>query len=254
MEEAQEKTYVIYLRDKTSLPANTGVELDVQGQIINRWLENHPGKVLQAYTEKDPCLLEFKKATAQCRATKSTLLVATADSLIGDECMARLNERDKKGRRSKYCPAFVSCEMDTDNSIVFAMSLYLEGRARAMSGTALPQQKLPASKKFVGYYRVSTTHQVGAGHYSFDAQRQIVRQEVETVGGELISEYEECASGTRSDREELTKAIQDCLDNDAALVVSNVDRLARDASLTKWIAGLVKVFACDINHLSSYSY
>lgn len=251
---AQEKTYVIYLRDKTSLPANTGVELDVQGRIISHWLEAHPGEVLGAFTETTSDMSEFRRAVTHCNVTNSTLLVATADSLIGDECIATLDERDRKGHLNKHCPPFISCELNTDNSMVFAMALYLEGRAKALSGTFLPQQKLPSSKKFVGYYRVSTDKQVGAGHYSFDAQRQTVRQEVESVGGELIAEYEEVASGMRSDREELTKAIQDCLDNDAALVVSNVDRLARNALFSKGITKIVNVFACDAAHLSSYSY
>jgi DNA invertase Pin-like site-specific DNA recombinase len=82
---------------------------------------------------------------------------------------------------------------------------------------------------FVAYYRVSTARQ-GASGLGLDAQREAVRTYLHTIGnGQPIREFVEVESGKRDDRPELAKALAACKLFGARLVVSKLDRLARDA-------------------------
>lgn len=85
-------------------------------------------------------------------------------------------------------------------------------------------------RKFVAYLRVSTQRQ-GRSGLGLEAQRGAVRSFVESRGGQLLApEYVEVESGKRTDRPELSKALQRCRVTGATLVVAKLDRLSRNAA------------------------
>lgn len=83
------------------------------------------------------------------------------------------------------------------------------------------------SKRYVGYYRVSTTKQ-GQSGLGLEAQRQAVQEFLHHYGGELIAEFVEVESGKRTDRPEFMKAADYAELANATLLVAKLDRLSRD--------------------------
>lgn len=81
-------------------------------------------------------------------------------------------------------------------------------------------------KKFIAYYRVSTSKQ----NLGLDAQRSSVRNYISSNGGELIYEFSEKESGKKNNRLELHKAIQKCKDLNCTLIIAKLDRLSRNVS------------------------
>lgn len=81
---------------------------------------------------------------------------------------------------------------------------------------------------FIAYYRVSTAKQ-GASGLGLEAQREAVRTFLNGGSWTLAAEFTEVESGKRSDRPELTKALQACRVYGAKLVIAKLDRLSRDA-------------------------
>lgn len=77
--------------------------------------------------------------------------------------------------------------------------------------------------KYVTYYRVSTKKQ-GLG---LEAQQTTVAHYLHD-GDEVISSYQEKESGRHNDRPELMKAMQDCKNTGATLLIAKLDRLSRD--------------------------
>src|SRR5665213_1956085 len=102
-------------------------------------------------------------------------------------------------------------------------------------------------RKFVAYYRVSTAEQ-GRSGLGLEAQRETVRQMVESRGGRLIYSYTEVESGKRSDnRPELGHAIKRCRASNAEIVVAKLDRLSRDAAFLHTVRNNgVKIVASDL--------
>jgi DNA invertase Pin-like site-specific DNA recombinase len=88
---------------------------------------------------------------------------------------------------------------------------------------------------FIAYYRVSTAKQ-GRSGLGLDAQKKVVRDFANTRGN-ILNEYVEIESGSKSDRPELEKAIDDAKSNRAALVVARLDRFSRSVS---FISGLME--------------
>jgi DNA invertase Pin-like site-specific DNA recombinase len=86
-------------------------------------------------------------------------------------------------------------------------------------------------ERFVGYYRVSTSHQ-GRSGLGLEAQRAAVRSFVQSRGGALVDEYTEVETGKGSDalqlRPALNKAMAQTKKRRARLVVSKLDRLSRN--------------------------
>ena len=80
------------------------------------------------------------------------------------------------------------------------------------------------AKKYVSWRRVSTKKQGGSG-LGLAAQKEIIRYFIEREGGEWVSDFEECYTGTDlSGGTELKKAIALAKDNDAVLIISKTDR------------------------------
>lgn len=61
-----------------------------------------------------------------------------------------------------------------------------------------------------------------------DAQRETIRQYLNSVEGELLKEYVEFESGKNNDRPELAKAFQECKLAGAILLVAKLDALSRN--------------------------
>jgi DNA invertase Pin-like site-specific DNA recombinase len=84
-----------------------------------------------------------------------------------------------------------------------------------------------AARRFVAYYRVSTDRQ-GQSGLGLEAQRKAIADYLNGGAWELVSEFTEIESGKKSDRPELTLAIEACRKHKARLVIAKLDRLARN--------------------------
>jgi DNA invertase Pin-like site-specific DNA recombinase len=83
-------------------------------------------------------------------------------------------------------------------------------------------------KKYIAYLRVSTKAQEKSG-LGLLAQRAIIAHYAKIEGAEIAKEHIESESGKEMDnRPVLEMAINDCLKEDAILVVAKLDRLSRD--------------------------
>lgn len=81
--------------------------------------------------------------------------------------------------------------------------------------------------RYIAYYRVSTKRQ-GLG---LEAQASSVHQFISTEqGAELIAEYSEKESGKDDERPELEKALRECREKNAVLLLAKLDRLSRRVS------------------------
>ncbi|MFT5295739.1 MAG: DNA invertase Pin-like site-specific DNA recombinase [Colwellia sp.] len=100
--------------------------------------------------------------------------------------------------------------------------------------------------KYIAYYRVSTAKQ-GASGLGLEAQEATVLEHVKATGGYLVDSFTEVESGTKSDREQLQRAMTKAKRTNSRLLIAKLDRLARN---THFITGLmnagVKFTACDI--------
>ena len=105
---------------------------------------------------------------------------------------------------------------------------------------------------FVCYYRVSTTQQ-GISGLGLDAQREQVRQYINSVGGEVVEEFTEVESGKRSDRPVLRDAIERCRNTGSTLLVAKLDRLSRNLHfITTLQQSKVNFLAVDNPHATPF--
>ena len=109
-------------------------------------------------------------------------------------------------------------------------------------------------KKFVCYYRLSVRKQTGAQH-GIEAQREAVRRYVDSVGGEVVREFEEIESATgRKERPVLQQALSICKQEGATLCISRIDRLTRSvAFLGQLKESGVDFIACDNPHATPFT-
>jgi DNA invertase Pin-like site-specific DNA recombinase len=113
-------------------------------------------------------------------------------------------------------------------------------RARSTPPTVAP--------RFVSYLRVSTAKQ-GITGLGIEAQRDAVSQHIHAAGRDaaLLAEYVEQESGRRSDRPQLSRALDHARLAGGVLVIAKLDRLSRDAH---FLLGLekagVEFVACDL--------
>lgn len=100
-------------------------------------------------------------------------------------------------------------------------------------------------KKFVAYYRVSTTRQ-GESGLGLQAQRNSVNNYIQGKG-EIIEAYTEVETGTRKKkRVEIYKAIELAKKEKAVLLVAKLDRLARDVEFTAALYNAnIEFLCCD---------
>jgi DNA invertase Pin-like site-specific DNA recombinase len=103
-----------------------------------------------------------------------------------------------------------------------------------------------SKRRFVAYYRVSTTKQ-GRSGLGVEAQRQAVAQYLNGGAWEIIAEFTEVESGRRKDRPELERALAAARLHRAPLVVAKVDRLTRSVSfLSRLLEAGVDVRFADL--------
>lgn len=84
-------------------------------------------------------------------------------------------------------------------------------------------------KKYVAYYRVSTSRQ-GRSGLGLDAQKRSVREYLAGRGWPPLEEFTEVESGRNDLRPKLIKALRVCRMHGATLVIAKLDRLARNAA------------------------
>lgn len=109
------------------------------------------------------------------------------------------------------------------------------------------------SRTFVAYYRVSTDRQ-GRSGLGLDAQRSAVAQLARNEGTEVVAEFTEVESGSRTDRPELRAALRECRRRGATLAISRLDRLARNAPfLLQLRDSTIEFVAADAPHMDRFS-
>ena len=103
----------------------------------------------------------------------------------------------------------------------------------------------PHRGRYVSYLRVSTQRQ-GQSGLGLDAQREAIKRHLDGGRWTMIEEYVEHESGRSTSRPQLDRALAACRRHKARLVVSRLDRLARNAKfLLMLIDGRVDVEFCD---------
>lgn len=83
------------------------------------------------------------------------------------------------------------------------------------------------TRKWVGYFRVSTARQ-GRSGLGLDAQRHVVAEFLKGEGGRLLAQHVEVESGRKANRPELLAALASCRMHGATLLIAKIDRLSRD--------------------------
>lgn len=84
-------------------------------------------------------------------------------------------------------------------------------------------------EKFIGYYRVSTKHQVRTDNTSLgiESQKTAVKNFI-GINGKLIQEYIEIESGKNNNRPILEQAIREAEKSGSTLIIAKLDRLSRE--------------------------
>lgn len=85
------------------------------------------------------------------------------------------------------------------------------------------------AQNFVSLIRVSTIRQGDSG-LGLEAQREAIRRHIDTVGGHLVEEHVEVESGRTGSRPILLRAIAQCGEAKATLILAKLDRLARNVA------------------------
>lgn len=103
-------------------------------------------------------------------------------------------------------------------------------------------------KRFVTYYRVSTSKQ-GESGLGLQAQQETVAVFFASRPNEVVASFTEIESGKRSDRPELLKALDECRKRKATLVIAKLDRLGRNlAFIANLMESGVEFVCCDNPH------
>lgn len=105
-------------------------------------------------------------------------------------------------------------------------------------------------KKYVAYYRVSTTQQGNSG-LGLEAQKSAVVNHISN--NELIKEFTEIESGKNIDRKALREAIDYSKKNSATLIIAKLDRLARSVYfISSLMESGVDFVACDMPYANKF--
>ena len=106
--------------------------------------------------------------------------------------------------------------------------------------------------KFVAYYRVSTQKQ-GKSGLGLEAQERAVNDYLNGGDWEIVSSFVEMESGRKSQRPELTKALDACRKHQAVLIIAKLDRLARNvAFISNLMESQVPFIAVDRPNASAF--
>lgn len=98
-------------------------------------------------------------------------------------------------------------------------------------------------KTYIAYLRQSTTKQERSG-LGVEAQREIINNHVK--GGNILYEFVETESGTKSERPKLKEALLMCRKTNSILIVAKLDRLSRNVAFTsKLLESDVEITFCD---------
>ncbi|AXG73843.1 resolvase [Flavobacterium arcticum] len=109
-------------------------------------------------------------------------------------------------------------------------------------------------KRFVAYFRVSTSEQ-GKSGLGLEAQRTMVENYINSNNGIILNQFTEIETGTsKRRRTEIYKAIEFAKQNDAILVIAKIDRLARNVYFVSSLmeAG-VEFVACDLPQATNFT-
>lgn len=108
-------------------------------------------------------------------------------------------------------------------------------------------------KKYVAYYRVSTTKQ-GKSGLGLEAQKASIKSFLKRLSP--IAEFTDIESGTRkgNNRNGLKTAIDHALSNNATLLIAKLDRLARNVSfISQLMESGVDFVACDMPQANKFT-
>lgn len=92
------------------------------------------------------------------------------------------------------------------------------------------------NKKYVAYYRVSTSRQ-GQSGLGLEAQKEAVGRYLSNDASAIAAEYVEVESGKKANRPKLLEALAVCKRLQATLIIAKLDRLARNVH---FISGLME--------------
>ena len=109
-------------------------------------------------------------------------------------------------------------------------------------------------KKYVSYYRVSTSEQ-GKSGLGLESQKTMVNNFINSNNGELIFSFTEIETGTsKRKRTEIFKAIEFAKQNGAILVIAKIDRLARNVFFVSSLMETgVEFVACDLPQATNFT-
>jgi DNA invertase Pin-like site-specific DNA recombinase len=103
----------------------------------------------------------------------------------------------------------------------------------------------PRNASFIAYLRVSTARQ-GESGLGLQAQRVAVEAFAQQQSGAILKTFVEVESGKRSDRPELSKALEVARRRRATLLIAKLDRLARNvAFIATMMESGADFVACD---------
>ena len=103
-----------------------------------------------------------------------------------------------------------------------------------------------SDKRFVAYYRVSTSRQ-GRSGLGLDAQKHAVETYLKSENGNLIDTFVEIESGKKNDRPKLEAAMAMCRVHNATLIIAKLDRLARNVEfIARLMNSRVEFIATDM--------
>jgi DNA invertase Pin-like site-specific DNA recombinase len=106
---------------------------------------------------------------------------------------------------------------------------------------------MKTKQQFVSYFRVSTDKQ-GVSGLGLEAQRKAVETHLSTTKCTTsLAEFTEVESGKKSNRVELTKALDLCSRTGATLVIAKLDRLSRNLKfIVDLMESKVEFICCDM--------
>lgn len=103
-------------------------------------------------------------------------------------------------------------------------------------------------RKYIAYYRVSTSKQGDSG-LGLEAQRNDVMR---YTNGNILTEFTDVASGKKSTRPELENAIAMAKSENAVLIFAKLDRLSRDVEFIFSIRNAgIEIVCCDLPDLNT---